>query len=73
MFLIVWHLFSLLLSSKATLANNISISSQELNALYDFFYLTNGSYWVNNKGWNSLLNESGVVSDPCRSPGWYDI
>jgi hypothetical protein len=46
---------------------------QEVSALSNFFFNTNGVSWTNNEGWNSLLNESGSVSsvsDPCGTPTW---
>jgi len=52
-------------SSSTTTNDGFPINAEELHDLSTFFFETNGARWKENQGWKTLLNESGVVSNPC--------
>jgi ADP-ribosylglycohydrolase len=60
-----------ILHTVVLLENNQSkhqlfLPEAQLNALVDFYWATNGSYWFNNSGWKENI-EFGVDWDPCGS------
>jgi hypothetical protein len=51
--------------SSSPNTDGFPINAEELHDLSTFFFETNGARWKENQGWKTLLNESGVVSNPC--------